>query len=736
MLRASARERGSQRVRAATGHGRWPTPCRYAPDESSTVSTEAGAVQAWERRYRERERARLSVALPDAQPPRLGFLNRSELVAATGRCARGCTPVRVLRLAKRPKPPRHARRAQRNVCPNLCTNVLCIGKGPGACNARRPRAFTGTLTCYGPQVRRKLQHKAWGQLIRLAEGLLGGKGLFSLKLGTSRAGLAHERGISQCSALRWVRPGTTLVPRHLCKEAAMPAETDWIRAMTFNRVWWFPLPALLFVLLMASSSTVAATPRCSDRADNDGDGLVDYPADPGCTSGTDDTELGNPPTHGWIFCANEHEFCSFSGTREVRYGANRTFTEPREFTDGVQCNNVTFGDPLPGANKHCETRGGTTPPPPSGFPASYFTGPLGQNNILPADPGGALVSSWAGFQGSTAQDVINQFTARQNAAGREIDVIATHHGNGATFNGAAQCFDAQPSDTVENWAISQGSVPYVSWTPGRSSANNDSIVRQVINGQRDACIDAVANHLEAKGVRIMLRPFHEFDYLQYHRRGDGSLDYTTEAAQGQALIDAWRRVVNRFQAVGATSVGFLWNPDEGGGSRSLVGQSYPGNAYVDWVGSDRYNWGPSTWSACDFFGWAEFWRIFNHNNTTHCGAQNYHDRFGVANGKPFFVGETSTRYDSEVPNRKNQWFADIRLAKDPTDSVRYMSNLIGVSIYDIPVAPENNSDWRIDSNQTQRMASAGQFGTTAPQHGLNGWVQWVNDPRWNVGVRP
>jgi Glycosyl hydrolase family 26 len=515
----------------------------------------------------------------------------------------------------------------------------------------------------------------------------------------------------------------------------MSAETDCIRAMTFDRVWWFPLPTLLVVLLMAASSAVAATPRCSDRADNDGHGLGD-PADPGCTSGTDDTELGNPPTHDWIFCVNEHEFCSFIGTREVRYGANGTFTEPRRFTDGVQCNNVTFGDPLPGVVKHCDTRPVTgEPPPPDDFPASYSTGPLGTRNILPASPGGALVSTWAGFHGATPQDAINQFQARQAAADRKIDVIATGYGAGGTGpNGVPNCTYMDNDPTVD-WAIQNGSVPYISWTPGRSTVNGDSVIRQVINGQRDACIDAMAAHLDGKGVRIMLRPFHEFDYLQYHRRGDGSLDYTTEAAQGQSLIAAWRRVVARFQAAGATDVGFLWNPDEGGGSRSLVGLSYPGNTYVDWVGSDRYNHGPGAWSACDFFGWAEFWRIFNHNSTTHCGAQNYHDRFAVANGKPFFVGETSTRYDASVPDRKNHWYRDIAAAKDPADP-RYMSNLIGVSIFDIFVAPEGNSNWRIDSCQTRAQYNQGNPGTNDPACGLNGWVQWVDDPRWKVGVAP
>ena len=33
-------------------------------------------------------------------------------------------------------------------------------------------------------------------------------------------------------------------------------------------------------------------PQCDDGIDNDGDGLIDYPADPGCTSSSDDDETG------------------------------------------------------------------------------------------------------------------------------------------------------------------------------------------------------------------------------------------------------------------------------------------------------------------------------------------------------------------------------------------------------------------------------------------------------------
>lgn len=36
-------------------------------------------------------------------------------------------------------------------------------------------------------------------------------------------------------------------------------------------------------------------PECSDAVDNDGDSLIDFPADPGCTEAADTTEAPNPP---------------------------------------------------------------------------------------------------------------------------------------------------------------------------------------------------------------------------------------------------------------------------------------------------------------------------------------------------------------------------------------------------------------------------------------------------------
>ncbi|MDB4962573.1 MAG: right-handed parallel beta-helix repeat-containing protein [Myxococcales bacterium] len=64
----------------------------------------------------------------------------------------------------------------------------------------------------------------------------------------------------------------------------------------------------------------------------------------------------------WTFCANENAPCAFSGTKEVRYGANGTFTTPATFSGGVSCTNTVFGDPVVGATKYCETRDTSTTP--------------------------------------------------------------------------------------------------------------------------------------------------------------------------------------------------------------------------------------------------------------------------------------------------------------------------------------------------------------------------------------
>lgn len=54
----------------------------------------------------------------------------------------------------------------------------------------------------------------------------------------------------------------------------------------------------------------------------------------------------------WERCASESGYCNFRGNREVRYGVEGRWVY-RNATNGIPCNNQTFGDPAPGVGKAC-----------------------------------------------------------------------------------------------------------------------------------------------------------------------------------------------------------------------------------------------------------------------------------------------------------------------------------------------------------------------------------------------
>ena len=97
------------------------------------------------------------------------------------------------------------------------------------------------------------------------------------------------------------------------------------------------------------------------RKPSDGDGSAPAEIIPGSVLSPYTGDAGEDCD--WTFAGNEGEALSFSGTKTVRYGANGVFVED-SFTDGVACNNSTFGDPLVGVVKYCEICETETTPEP------------------------------------------------------------------------------------------------------------------------------------------------------------------------------------------------------------------------------------------------------------------------------------------------------------------------------------------------------------------------------------
>src|SRR4030095_16280721 len=64
-------------------------------------------------------------------------------------------------------------------------------------------------------------------------------------------------------------------------------------------------------------------------------------------------------TASWSLCASEGGTCAFTGTQQVRYGANGLYAY-KTLTGGTACTNAVFGDPAPGIPKQCHTSTSTS----------------------------------------------------------------------------------------------------------------------------------------------------------------------------------------------------------------------------------------------------------------------------------------------------------------------------------------------------------------------------------------
>jgi hypothetical protein len=72
-----------------------------------------------------------------------------------------------------------------------------------------------------------------------------------------------------------------------------------------------------------------------------------------CSIASTTTSTPAPTAATWTACGSEGSTCSFSGTREVRYGAGTSIIV-KTFTGSVACTNYAFGgDPILGTVKSC-----------------------------------------------------------------------------------------------------------------------------------------------------------------------------------------------------------------------------------------------------------------------------------------------------------------------------------------------------------------------------------------------
>jgi hypothetical protein len=239
-------------------------------------------------------------------------------------------------------------------------------------------------------------------------------------------------------------------------------------------------------------------------------------------------------------------------------------------------------------------------------------------SLIPAD--GAYVGSWvaprAGESTRTALERVEE------QIGRAFDIDHQYYK-----------WNANLPTPHQLWDVRHGRIPFVNWNARRSDG---SVVRwsSIADGSQDAWIRDRADAFRAFG-----RPI----YLAFHHEPENDLSAFGTPAEYAA---AFRRVVRVFRSRNVDNVAFVWTMmswtfDEHSGRNPEA--YYPGDRYVDVVGSDGYNWYPGRRSA----RWASFEDVFEPTND-----------FARAHDKPVIAVEYGVQEDPSVPGRKAEWFAD------------------------------------------------------------------------------
>lgn len=191
------------------------------------------------------------------------------------------------------------------------------------------------------------------------------------------------------------------------------------------------------------------------------------------------------------------------------------------------------------------------------------------NPIVP--PAGSIyLGAYVNTSGSPVAR-ISDLTSFETEVGRKMVLTEHYYGFDDNFPTAAETED-----------LSEGRVPIESWGCRPSNA-------AIAAGQADAAITTRARALRAFGKPIFVRYEWEMNVPTNAHYRSACYDPATDEANGvlspAEFIAAWQHIHALFVAAGAANVIFLWNP-----AGSTNGTAYyPGSAFVDWVGFDRYD---------------------------------------------------------------------------------------------------------------------------------------------------
>lgn len=249
----------------------------------------------------------------------------------------------------------------------------------------------------------------------------------------------------------------------------------------------------------------------------------------------------------------------------------------------------------------------------------------------------------------------------------------------------APAFDGAAMNAV----AARGAMPMVTWqpwgaphTPSGMPAWSDA---RIAGGAYDGYVRQWARAAAAWGRPLYLRFAHEMN---------GYWNSWSVGVNGNTAADyvaAWRHVHDIFQQEGAANVRWVWSPNVFSAGDLSVLALYPGDAYVDWVALDGYNWGTAyagkSWqSLADVFGYS-------------------YDVLTAEFAKPIMIAETAS---TELGGDKAAWITQGLLSDLPSR----LPAVRAVIWFD----ENKETDWRVNSSAAA-LAAFRQAAAAVRYHG-------------------
>lgn len=224
-------------------------------------------------------------------------------------------------------------------------------------------------------------------------------------------------------------------------------------------------------------------------------------------------------------------------------------------------------------------------------------------------------------------------------------------------------------------AAARGSQLLIAWEPWDSErgtiAQPDMTPATVLAGNYNQLLDSWASSAKTFGKPVMIRFAPEMN---------GDWRPWSPGVAGGTTTDfnkMWRYVVDRFDAAGVTNVRWVWSPYVEVAESVPMKQLYPGDAYVDYVAIDGFNWGSTR-----VWGWQSYDDIF---------ASSVARLAEVAPGKPWMIAEVGCA----PGGKKAEWTQALftRAQKDGAAAVVWFE-------------VNKETDWRVtaDKKTTQAVA--------------------------------